>query len=84
MELIDTLKIRKIADARSVINELQARLLAREQCLDDLTRAVEIAQYSHQYQLVDSFRQSAEEQLLDRLIMPVGNEDMDIKIRIYE
>lgn len=84
MELIDSLKIRKVTDARKVINDLQARLLAREQCLDDLARAVEIAQYSNQFHHVDSFRASAEEQLSDRLIVPLEGENTDLKIRIYE
>jgi hypothetical protein len=84
MKLIDTEKLRKVTEARKIINDLQARLLAREQALDDLSRSVEIARFTNQYQLVDSFRQTAEEQLLDRLEMPAVGENTDLKLRIYE
>jgi hypothetical protein len=84
MKLIDTEKLRKVTEARKIINDLQARLLAREQALDDLSRSVEIARFTNQYQLVDSFRQTAEEQLLDRLEIPAVGENTDLKLRIYE
>lgn len=84
MKLIDTEKLRKVTEARKIINDLQARLLAREQALDDLARSVEIARFTNQYQLVDSFRQAAEEQLVDRLEIPAVGENTDLKLRIYE
>jgi hypothetical protein len=84
MKLIDTEKLRKVTEARKIINDLQARLLAREQALDDLSRSVEIARFTNQYQLVDSFRQTAEEQLVDRLEIPAVGENTDLKLRIYE
>jgi len=84
MKLIDTEKLRKVTEARKIINDLQTRLLAREQALDDLSRSVEIARFTNQYQLVDSFRQAAEEQLVDRLEIPAVGENTDLKLRIYE
>ena len=84
MKLIDTEKLRKVTEARKIINDLQARLLAREQALYDLARSVEIARFTNQYQLVDSFRQAAEEQLVDRLEIPAVGENTDLKLRIYE
>lgn len=84
MELIDPATLKRVADARKIVADLQVRLLAREQALDDLARAFEIAQYSGQYQLVESFRNTANEQLEDRLIMPAAGENEDLKIRIFE
>jgi hypothetical protein len=54
-----------------------------EQALDDLSRATEIAQYSKQYELVDSFRNVAEEVLRDRLVVPEVDQD-DYKVTIVE
>jgi hypothetical protein len=84
MELIDPAKLKRVTEARKIVADLQVRLLAREQALDDLARAFEIAQYSGQYQLVESFRIAANEQLEDRLIMPAAGENEDLKIRIFE
>lgn len=84
MELIDTSKIEVIEEAHKIINDLQQRLLSREQALDDLARAVEIAEITNQFQLVQSFRVVAEEQLQDRVIVPAAGEDQDIKIQIIE
>ena len=84
MELIDPAEIKKVTEARKIIADLQVRLLEREQALDDLARAVEIAEITHQFQLVSSFRQAAEEQLQNRIVMPAQGEHQDLKVRIYE
>lgn len=84
MEIIDPTSIKKITEARKIIADLQVRLLSREQVLDDLARAVEIAEITKQFQLVTSFRQTAEEQLQDRIVVPAAGENNDMKIRIYE
>ena len=84
MELIDPAAIKKVTEARKIIADLQVRLLSREQVLDDLARAVEIAEITKQFQLVTSFRQTAEEQLQDRIVVPAAGENNDMKIRIYE
>ena len=84
MELINPTEIKKVTEARKIIADLQVRLLAREQALDDLSRAVEIAEITHQFQLVSSFRAAADEQLQDRIIVPAIGEHEDLKIKIYE
>lgn len=84
MELINPTEITEIEKAQETIAALQERLLAREQALDDLARAVEIAEITHQFQLVTSFREAAEEQLKDRVIVPLQGENEDLKVRIYE
>ena len=84
MELIDPKEIKKVTEARKIIADLQVRLLDREQALDNLARAVEIAEITHQFQLVTSFREAAEEQLKDRIVVPAQGENVDMKIRIYE
>ena len=84
MELINSKEIKKVTEARKIINDLQTRLLAREQALDDLARSVEIAEITKQFELVSSFRQAAEEQLQDRIVVPAIGENVDMKIRIYE
>lgn len=84
MELINPQEITELEKAQETIAELQVRLLAREQALDDLARAVEIAEITHQFQLVSSFREAAEEQLKDRIVVPLEGENKDLKVRIYE
>jgi len=84
MELIDPATLRKVTEARKIIADLQARLIKREQALDDLARAVEIAEITHQFHLVTSFRETAETQLQDRIIVPAAGENVDMKLRIYE
>ena len=84
MELIDPAEIKKVTEARKIIADLQVRLLEREQALDDLARAVEIAEITHQFQLVSSFRQAAEGQLQNPIVMPAQAEHQDLKVRIYE
>lgn len=84
MEIIDPKSIKKITEARKLIADLQTRLLSTEQTLDDLARAAEIAEITKQFQLVASFRQTAEDLLKDRITMPMANENTEMKIRIYE
>lgn len=84
MELIDPSAVKKVTEARKIIADLQVRLLSREQALDDLARAVEIAEITRQFELVTGFRQAAEEQLQDRIVVPAQGENVDMKIRIYE
>ena len=56
--------------ARELAMDLQKRILRLENCLDDLSRSVEIAQYSKQYQVTEAFVRDAEELLQDRLVLP--------------
>jgi uncharacterized protein YqiB (DUF1249 family) len=83
MQVIDATKIRKLAEARKTINDLQVRLMIREQALEDLARSCEIAVMTRQIHLIESFMHTALEQLEDKLVLP-QEEDVDMKIRIYE
>lgn len=56
--------------ARQLVLDLQLRMLKLENCLDDLSRSVEIAQYTKQYQVTEVFVRDAEQLLQDRLILP--------------
>ena len=56
--------------ARELVMELQLRLLKVENCLDDIARAAEIAQFSRQYDVTNAFCRDAEELLRDRLVVP--------------
>lgn len=84
MNVINPEDISDIEQARKIIADLQVCLMAREQSLDDLVRAVEIAEATKQMNLTSSFREAAIEQLRDRLVIPESNNVEDLKVRIYE
>lgn len=84
MKLIDPETVTELEQAQTIIAELQVRLMAREQCLDDIARAVEIAEITKQFQLVTSFREAAEEMLKERIEMVSEGDNHDLKVRIYE
>lgn len=84
MKLIDPKTVTELEQAQTIIAELQVRLMAREQCLDDIARAVEIAEITKQFQLVTSFREAAEEMLKERIEMVSEGDNHDLKVRIYE
>ena len=83
MEYINTKEIKKVTEARKVIDSLQSRMLSLEQTLDDLARATEIAQYTKSFEHVEQFRQQALEQLENRIVI-AQDDSVDMKIRIYE
>jgi len=56
--------------ARQLALDLQVRMLDLENCLDDLMRAVEIAQYTKQYNVTEVFVRDAEALLKDRIVVP--------------
>lgn len=56
--------------ARELALSLQLRILKLENCLDDLSRSVEIAQFTKQYNVTEAFVRDAEALLEDRLIVP--------------
>jgi hypothetical protein len=56
--------------ARQLALDLQIRMLKLENCLDDLMRSVEIAQYTKQYTATEVFVRDAEELLKERLVLP--------------
>ena len=55
---------------RQLALDLQVRMLDLENCLDDLMRAVEIAQYTKQYTVTEVFVRQATDLLNDRLTIP--------------
>ena len=86
MEVVNSKEIKKIKEARKLIDDLQQRVWKLEHTLADLARATEIAQYSQQYNVVETYRVEAEELLEDRLTvtMPELDQQDPLKIRIYE
>lgn len=84
MELIKVDEITELDKAKELVAELQERLIVREQCLEDLARAVEIAQVSHQFHIVTSFREAAEEQLKDKIDVPMTGANQDMKVQIFQ
>lgn len=70
MELIKTDSIKKIKDARKHIDDLQRRVFRLEYLLDDISRSVEIARFSRQYDVVDVYVREAQEILKDRIVLP--------------
>lgn len=60
--------------ARELALKLQLRILKLEHCLDDLSRSVEIAQFTKQYQVTEAFVRDAEALLEDRLVLPAADQ----------
>jgi hypothetical protein len=60
--------------ARELALKLQLRILKLENCLDDLSRSVEIAQFTKQYQVTETFIRDAESLLEDRLVLPEADQ----------
>jgi hypothetical protein len=81
MQVIDSKEIKRLKNAREIVDNQQRRIWQLEMALDDLARACEIAQYSQQYHLTDAFRQAAAELLEDRLTIP-EEENKTMKIQI--
>jgi hypothetical protein len=73
MEFQDPTKLKPKA-ARELALNLQLRILKLENCLDDLSRSVEIAQFTKQYQVTETFVRDAEALLEDRLVLPELNQ----------
>ena len=82
MEFQDPTKLKPKA-ARQLALDLQVRMLKLENCLDDLMRSVEIAQYTKQYTATEVFVRDAEELLKERLVLPELNTG-DMKFKLIE
>lgn len=83
MEIRDPESIKKIKEAREIIDVLQTRLYKVEEELENLHRAVTIAMESGQYQLILGFLQDANECLQDRLTIPeISEEELNRPITI--
>jgi len=55
---------------RELALELQLRIMKLENCLDDLSRSVEIAQFTRQYNVTEVFVRDAQDLLRDRITVP--------------
>lgn len=73
----------KPKEARQLALDLQIRMLDVENALDDLMRAVEIAQYTKQYTATEVFVRQAEDLLKERLTIPEIKQG-DTKFTIVE
>ena len=82
MEFKDPTKL-KPKQARELALQLQLRLLKVENCLDDIARAAEIAQFTRQYDVTNAFCNDAQELLKDRITLPELNQS-DTKFKIIE
>ena len=69
MDIVDPKNL-KPKQARELVVKLQQRIYQLENCLDDLSRSVEIAQFTKQYNVTEAFVRDAEALLEDRLIVP--------------
>jgi hypothetical protein len=69
--------------ARELALKLQLRMLKLENCLDDLSRSLEIAQFTKQYQVTETFVRDAEALLEDRLVVPERDQS-DTKFTLIE
>jgi hypothetical protein len=70
MEIIDPNELKTSKKIKTIVAEQQQRIFRLEQMLDDLCRSCEIAQYSQQYTITETYRTEAEEMLRDRIVLP--------------
>jgi mRNA-degrading endonuclease HigB of HigAB toxin-antitoxin module len=71
MKCINPAEVKSIRTARPMLTDLQKRIYQLENALDDLSRSVEIAQYTHQYNVTEVFVRDATELLQDRLVIEI-------------
>lgn len=70
MEIIDPNELKTSKKIKTIVAKQQQRIFRLEQMLDDLCRSCEIAQYSQQYTITETYRTEAEELLRDRIVLP--------------
>jgi hypothetical protein len=83
MNFIKPAEVTELTVAQEHILTLQKRIMDAENLLDDLARAVEIAQYTKQYHVTEVFVEQSQELLKDRLVMPeldTTSEKMNIHV----
>lgn len=68
--VIDPSELKASKKIKTIIADQQQRIFRLEQMLDDLCRSCEIAQYSQQYTITETYRTEAEELLRDRIVLP--------------
>jgi hypothetical protein len=69
-DIIDPSELKASKKIKGIIATQQQRIFRLEQILDDLCRSCEIAQYSQQYTITETYRTEAEELLRDRIVLP--------------
>ena len=69
-DIIDPSELKTSKKIKGIIATQQQRIFKLEQMLDDLCRSCEIAQYSQQYTITETYRTEAEEMLRDRIVLP--------------
>jgi hypothetical protein len=69
-DIIDPNELKTSKKIKTIIADQQQRIFRLEQMLDDLCRSCEIAQYSQQYTITETYRTEAEELLRDRIVLP--------------
>lgn len=85
MNFIKPSDVIELTVAQEHILTLQKRIMDAENLLDDLARAVEIAQYTKQYQCTEVFVAQSLELLNDRLVMPDLDTTSDkMNIHVFE
>ena len=69
-DIIDPNELKTSKKIKTIVATQQQRIFRLEQMLDDLCRSCEIAQYSQQYTITETYRTEAEELLRDRIVLP--------------
>jgi hypothetical protein len=69
-DIIDPSELKTSKKIKGIVAAQQQRIFRLEQMLDDLCRSCEIAQYSQQYTITETYRTEAEELLRDRIVLP--------------
>jgi hypothetical protein len=69
-DIIDPSELKASKKIKGIVAAQQQRIFRLEQMLDDLCRSCEIAQYSQQYTITETYRTEAEELLRDRIVLP--------------
>ena len=69
-DIIDPSTLKTSKKIKTIVAAQQQRIFKLEQMLDDLCRSCEIAQYSQQYTITETYRTEAEELLRDRIVLP--------------
>lgn len=73
----------KLVNAPETLEDAIERIMRLEMCLDDLARATEIAQFSKQYHLAETYIREAEELLEARIVIPEEDQG-DFKFTLLE
>ena len=73
----------ELINAPETLEDAIQRIMRLEMALDDLARATEIAQFSKQYHLAETYIREAEELLETRIIVP-EEDHSDFKFTLLE